>query len=353
MKAKEGKQLWAEPAIGFESGGLWAVPVVSQEMDSTLFDTPAVQTRGAEVTETDFYDAFTLYGYTYEGEATEAWSSASSTASAFIEGTTVEKEGNDWTTKDSYFWPAEKYAVKFFAYAPQQLGTGNRVTVEDNTPKLTYIVPADAVDQHDIVVANPAAVQGGKNDAQELTFEHIMTAVKIQTVGSDMRSKVSKVSLKNVHSGGTYNMASSTWTDVEDSEVKTFSQTVQEDAGGTGADSFYPLIDGEQTFMMMPQALDKDAELEIVMDGKTLTAPIGGTGKEWKQGYTVVYKISYTPEVIEYILEMPTKKMTFNHQGTYADMESIFFEIPTWRVYFLKLPVINRQLGEKKLSKSL
>lgn len=309
----------AEPAIAFKEGELWAVPVVEPQMDSTLFDAPIPQTRGAIVTEEHFYDAFTLYGYVYEGDASEEWTDVCASATTYIDNATVEKKsgsGTLWTTTPACFWPAEQYAVKFFAYAPQQ-PAGSAVTIGDDcTPRLSHAVPAEAARQQDIVVANPAAMQSGKREAQELKFEHILTAVKIKATGHT-KGKITRVALKNVYTGGTFDFGRMEWSGVTESKTGNFEQRVESTGNSGEEDSF--VIDGEQTFMMLPQALDEKAELEIEIDGQTLSAPIGGEGKEWKQGTAVVYNISYTPEVTEYIFELgvstPLQQIEFTYQG--------------------------------------
>ena len=309
----------AEPAIAFKKGGLWAVPVVEQRMDSTLFDVPTQQTRGAIVTQEQFYDAFTLYGYVYEGNVSDSWADVGSSATVYIDNATVQKKGgngNLWTTTPTYFWPAERYAVKFFAYAPQQPAGSNVAIDANHTPQLSHTVPAEASNQQDIVVANPDAVQGGKKEAQELAFKHVLTAVKIKATG-ETKGKITKVALKNIYTGGTFDFGRMEWSGVTDSETGNFAQNVETPGGNSEGDYF--VVDDEQTFMMLPQALSEDAELEIEIDGQTLSAPIGGEGKAWKQGTTVIYNISYTPEVIDYTFDIevstPLSTIEFIYRG--------------------------------------
>ena len=55
--------------------------------------------------------------------------------------------------------------------------------------------------------------------------------------------------------------------------------------------------------MMIPQILPQDAEIEVTFkengQEQTLTASISDK-KEWEKGHTVIYTLSYSPEVIDY-----------------------------------------------------
>ena len=321
-----------EPALEFKGGGLWAVPLVERHNNPALFDAPAVQTRAAAVTKEEFYDAFSLYGYMYIGEAAAQWSEVASSAACFIDNATVKKQqGTEfWLPTQDYRWPAERYAVKFFAYAPQNLGTAGSVTLEDNTPKLTYKAPSDAAEQQDIVVASPDAVQSGQRNAVELTFRHILTAVRIKATGNT-KGKISQVSLKNIRSAGTFDFGSMKWSGVESSEKTNYIEQLETAAGENGGEEDYFLIDDERTFMLLPQQLDDDAELEITIDGETLSAKIGGEGKQWTPGTTITYHISHSPEVVNYVFEVPTEEIAFTYKGNSVSGAQSAFSIRSYQ----------------------
>lgn len=314
-----------EPALEFKGGGLWAVPLVERHNNPALFDAPAVQTRAAAVTKEEFYDAFSLYGYMYVGDIGDPWNEVESSAGCFISKATVKKQqGSDfWLPTQDYRWPAERYAVKFFAYAPQNLGTAGSVMPRGNTPELTYRVPLDAAEQQDIVVASPDVVQSGQRNAVELTFQHILTAVKIKATGNT-KGKISQVSLKNIRSAGTFDFGSMKWSGVESSEKTNYIQQLETAAGENGGEEDYFLIDDERTFMLLPQQLGDDAELEITIDGETLSAVIGGEGKQWTPGTTITYHISHTPEVVDYVFEVPTEEIAFTYKGEVSGEQNVF-----------------------------
>lgn len=315
----------AEPALEFQGGGLWAVPLVERYDNPALFDVPAVQTRAAAVTKEKFYDAFSLYGYMYVGDITDPWNDVKGSAGCFISNATVKRQqGTEfWIPTQAYRWPAERYAVKFFAYAPQALGVGNSVTVEENTPILSYKVPSDAADQQDVVVASPNAVQSGQSGAVMLTFQHILTAVKIKATG-DTKGRISQVALRNIRSAGTFDFGKMKWSGVDNSEQMSYAQQLQPSAGESDGQEDYFLIDDERTFMMLPQQLGEDAVLEITIDGETLSAAIGGADKQWTPGTTITYHISHTPEVVEYVFEVPTEEIAFTYKGQAVGEQNAF-----------------------------
>ena len=269
----------------------------------------AVLTRATPVTDTNMYNTFGVSAYSYTG----SWDEESKTPNYF-HNATVSKSGDDgYLLSSTYYWPGASYNMKFFAYAPKdnsQYVLSNRT--QAGSPTISVTVPSSVDDQKDLLVAKTDELAGNTNTAVALTFNHALTAIKF-VCGDDMQGgTVKSVSLKNVYSKGTYNMGTQSWS-VQGTPT-TFSQVLNKSTTGTAND---PLTTDAQTFMMVPQTLPDEAQLEVVFTDNsntdhTLTADIKGTS--WPMGKTVTYKISNTSINWTYTLNV-TAPADFTYTG--------------------------------------
>jgi hypothetical protein len=261
------------------------------------------QTRATPVEEDTFYESFGVLASAYTG----SWSEISCLPDYMYNVEVTKSSG--WTT--NYFWPGAGKSLRFFAYAPYN-GAGIALSpkTQAGSPTLTYTVPAAVKDQKDLLTARTDALPGNTNSSASLTFSHVLTAVKF-SCGDDMKlGTVKSITLKNVNSKGTYNFDTGTWSG--HGTPASFTQTVGKAASGTPDET---ITDGEATFMMMPQTLPKDAQIEVVFnDGTdhTLTAAIGS--KTWAQGTTVTYRISTSSINWDYTLEV-TPPADYTYEG--------------------------------------
>ena len=179
-------------------------------------------------------------------------------------------------------------------------------------PRISVTVPEEVSQQEDLLVARSSELGGNSNTAVALTFNHALTAVRF-VCGNDMRGgTVKSVSLKNVYSKGTYNMGTQSWSNV--GSPATFSQTLDKVTTGTADEA---LTSEAQTFMMLPQQLPEDAQIEVLFTDDThtdhtLTADIKGS--EWPMGKTVTYKISSSSLNWTYTLDV-TALADFTYAG--------------------------------------
>lgn len=280
-------------AFKFDGSDLWLIATSEEGMDSTLFTKPGkAQTRAAEVTNTDFYDSFGVYAYVYEGDD---WASGQNVKPYFTAEKVTKSNDNLWTTSPTKFWPGGQYRMQFFACAPHDIT--QKVTVNDNTPELAYTVPDGVKDQKDLIVAT-ANVQGNHNSSVALKFQHILTAVKVKAA-EGVSGTITKVALKGIKYEGTHVLGTSNW-NVNETTTKGFELSCQVTLDPTIEGGTF-IVDNDNTFMMIPQVLAENAELEITFsDGTVLTGSLSGK-TDWEIGHTVIYKISKTGT--EYILE--------------------------------------------------
>lgn len=288
----------------FGDSDLW---IISSEEDSICNACLGGQpnTRAAEVGGDNFYQSFGVYGYVFESSGT--WEDNQTSAQLYMNGKVTQ--GTDvWTTASTHFWPGSRYSMKFFAYAPYDIPTTATVSTPGNQPSITYEVPKNATEQVDLLLADevetvPATdgsgaeyaetVAGNYDKPAKLHFYHALTAIKVKAVGDGLKGTIKKVELKGVKGTGTHLFGSDSWTLTGD-DVN-FSQTLDKSVGADTEGTM--IIDGETTFMMIPQTLGENAALQITFsDGTVLTGSL--SGKEWLMGKTVVYRVSRT-EIVE------------------------------------------------------
>lgn len=284
----------------FDGSDLWLIATSEASMDSTLFTKPRkTQTRAAAVTPERFYDSFGVYAYVYEGDD---WTSGQNVKPYFTAEKVTQSSGDLWTTSPARFWPGEQYRMHFFAYAPYDI-TENVSVNDDNTPALAYIVPEKVADQKDLIVAT-ADVQGNHNSSVSLRFGHILTAVKVKAA-EGVSGTITKVALTGIKNTGKYTFGGTEWSGVDGSV--SFVQEFDPGKELDGSEGTF-VVDGDNTFMMIPQVLADEAQIEVVYKDaqtsteRTLTASIAG--HEWPFGTTVIYKISTTSIEIIPVLEV-------------------------------------------------
>ena len=268
--------------------------IVTDGIESSDSVKQHAMTRGAAVTQDDFYDKFHVLAY---------WKKDGTSTGQFYMNTDVTDKGNNlWSSDRTYIWPGKAHTLTFYAWAPADAGITSPSSPESTT--LEYTVPTTVTDQKDVVVATTEEIAGNANTTQPLAFRHICTAVKFK-VGDQMQAgTIKKITISGVHNSGAYDMASDSWQ--LGSNTTVFS--IEQDIEMTGNESGSMITDGENTFMMLPQELPAGAKVEIIFHDsqagtdRTFSASIGGM--TWPQGKTVTYTLSITPEYeLEFISE--------------------------------------------------
>lgn len=210
------------------------------------------------------------------------------------------KAGTNWVPSKVYYWPGSNRQLRFLAWAPTD-ASFQSVPNNPNATTLQYTTPAEAKNQRDIVAAATGFISNPSNDATctpvGLQFKHLCTAVIIKTGEQMTAGTIKSVSLKGVKNSGTYDMVSSVWTlsgNTTDFTISPNQATTSTTPNGTDLNA------GESTFMLLPQTLGADSQLEVIFHDnisgrdRTLTASLNGA--EWPMGKTVTYRLSITPE---------------------------------------------------------
>lgn len=213
------------------------------------------------------------------------------------------KQGVVWQPSSSiYYWP-DNGSLRFLAWAPldAELDESPVKPSEDvNKTTIKYTVPADLSKQRDLVAAATgynASPAGGVCAPVALQFKHLCTAVVIKTGATMAPGTIKSVTIKNVRNSGTYDMLSSAWTLTD----ATANYTVSPDMATSSTTAEGTKLNADDaTFMLLPQTLGADSELEVLFHDnisgrdRLLTASLNGA--EWPMGKTVTYRLSITPE---------------------------------------------------------
>ena len=222
----------------------------------------------------------------------------------------------DCTSDIAYYWPGEQYSLQFMALAPYhpQGMTVNQDANEALPTSFTYELPNDAVNQADLLLATTPEYAGDYYLDVPLTFKHLCSAVNVK-VGTIPQGSIEAITFKNISNKGTYTIANDKWS-VNNASKDNFSVDfvgAQNEYPTYGTETGNPQInDASATFMMIPQTLPDDAEIEITfLHGntnrrETLQASLKGT--EWIMSQTNNYLISITPDCkLEFTTEIETQ----------------------------------------------
>lgn len=213
------------------------------------------------------------------------------------------KQGVVWQPSSSiYYWP-DNGSLRFLAWAPldAELDESPVKPSEDvNKTTIKYTVPAELSKQRDLVAAATgynASPAGGVCAPVSLQFKHLCTAVVVKTGATMAPGTIKSVTVTNVRNSGTYDMLRSAWT-LNDA---TTSYTVSPDMATSSTTAEGTKLNADDaTFMLLPQTLGADSELEVLFHDnisgrdRLLTASLNGA--EWPMGKTVTYRLSITPE---------------------------------------------------------
>lgn len=213
------------------------------------------------------------------------------------------KQGVVWQPSSSiYYWP-DNGSLRFLAWAPldAELDESPVKPSEDvNKTTIKYTVPAELSKQRDLVAAATgynASPVGGVCAPVSLQFKHLCTAIVVKTGATMAPGTIKSVTIKNVRNSGTYDMLSSAWTLTD----ATANYTVSPDMATSSTTAEGTKLNADDaTFMLLPQTLGADSELEVLFHDnisgrdRLLTASLNGA--EWPMGKTVTYRLSITPE---------------------------------------------------------
>lgn len=275
---------------------------------------PSVSTRGSSIGDVSELSSFGCFAYTEQS------------GYKFYINNEEYSKGSDgkFTSENIYYWPGvqQNLSLDFYCYAPYNCNglTVPSVASESGTRFLEYAVPKDVSKQQDLMLAEGVngtelkGCPGDYNQVLDLSFKHLLSAVRIETGSSMQAGTIKSITFSNLYGSANIDMDNPTaWSGHSDYKSFTFAPEGGVQVTGTNDQE---IMAGANTMLMLPQAMQPETSLDPTMltvvfnDGtgsqdRELTAELSG---EWQMGRTYTYKLSITPEYeLEFTQDNPTE----------------------------------------------
>ena len=280
---QEGIHIWSKQGTPITRSG---APIEDVEQERV------VQTRGSMKNNLSAYSSFNVSAVKTEDNNESLFFGYQKTASVTSNSTTT------WHVPDGInCWPVAPATLSFYAYAPTDNSMVSSGADAAGVKTVHYKATSTVTDQPDLIVSSAAESRSSnaKPAAVNLPFYHALTAVTFSVDAAMMPGTLKKVELVNVNIEGDCTMTASATPSFSWSNQKTPS-TFSFDFDQPVGSSAVTLTSGDKTLMMVPQELPADAEVKFTFTvngvSQTLSAPIGGKGKTWEAGKSIIYKLS-------------------------------------------------------------
>ena len=285
---QDGIHIWSKQGTPITRSG---APIEDVEQERV------VQTRGSKKNDLSDYTSFNVSAVNTHDNPESLFFGYQKAASVTSNSTTT------WHVSDDGIkcWPVAPATLSFYAYAPTDNSMVSSGADATGVKTVHYKASTSAVtDQPDLIVSSAADSRqsNAKPAAVNLPFYHALTAVTFSVDAAMMPGTLTKVELVNVNTEGDCTMTASatpstpsfSWSN--QTTPSTFSFDFNQSVGSSAV----TLTSGEKTLMMVPQELPADAKVNFTFTvngvSQTLSAPIGGEGKTWEAGKSIIYKLS-------------------------------------------------------------
>ena len=284
---QDGIHIWSKQGTPITRSG---APIEDVEQERV------VQTRGSKKDNLSDYTSFNVSAVNTHDNPESLFFGYQKAVSV-----TTSNSTTTWHVSDGInCWPEAPATLSFYAYAPTDNSMAFVTSGSDATGVKTvhYNAKASKVEyQPDLIVSSAAESRpsNAKPTAVNLPFYHALTAVTFSVDAAMMPGTLTKVELVNVNTEGDCTMTASptssfSWSN--QTTPSTFSFDFNQPVGSSAV----TLTSGEKTLMMVPQELPADAKVNFTFTvngvSQTLSAPIGGNGKTWEAGKSIIYKLS-------------------------------------------------------------
>lgn len=213
----------------------------------------------------------------------------------------------DWTPAREYLWPGEG-ELHINAYSPymESVGTEGITSLPSKDAEgdlgIAYTVPTAVADQPDLMWSTP---RDASSSPCELSFNHALVAIRFSTGLEMAPCTVTEITVSGVKDKGLLNLETGEWSDVGGTASYTVYPKLELVAaqGSSYVEPGTPIVEGDDTFILMPQTLDESAMISLTLEyeGKTVVMDSSLEGQVWEPGKTVVYRISANP-ASEYLI---------------------------------------------------
>lgn len=265
------------------------------------------QTRGSMVPANAFNE-FMAFGYKTSGATTSQMFATYHQKGGAMWEKPVDVNGGD--NANGYYWPGSDYTCSFFGIAMSDNKLTNESFYSNVTTNLNdsgqivsfdYTVPIAAADQPDIMVASATNLPGDGSAGAALNFNHILTAVNIK-VGTTMQNgTIESISFKNIYGKATYDIQTGIWSGLREfNQLHNYSVDLGGGFSTSSSQTNTQINAAGATFMVIPQTLSANAEIEIMFkhagaaDAISIKGSLAGTS--WPQGRIVNYLVNIKPD---------------------------------------------------------
>ena len=282
---QDGIHIWSKQGTPITRSG---APIEDVEQERV------VQTRGKQNNNLSDYTSFNVSAVNTHDNPESLFFGYQKAVSVTSNSTTT------WHVPDGInCWPEAPATLSFYAYAPDNSMVTSGADAK-GVKTVHYKATTPVTDQPDLIVSSAvdSRPSNAKPTAVNLPFYHALTAVTFSVDAAMMPGTLTKVELVNVNIEGDCTMTASatpstpsfSWSN--QTTPSTFSFDFNQPVGSSAV----TLTSGEKTLMMVPQTLPADAKVNFTFTvngvSQTLSAPIGGKGKTWEAGKSIIYKLS-------------------------------------------------------------
>lgn len=189
----------------------------------------------------------------------------------------LQGSGEIWKTSMAYF-PDQTKKKRFYAYYPYQKSIDrpkdmlyfNDGTADEDpyAPTFVYTSPNKASDQKDLMYAISADVEYEEVNEEmvlqpiELTFHHLLSALKITVNNGFDNGTIKKVTISKILKRGEFAFETGEWEHIPTDEFVTIEQEVEVKVTTKNTNEL-PLTSDTQYFMLLPQELNQTSVLTI------------------------------------------------------------------------------------------
>ena len=266
---------------------LFSVPVVTCENDTLQLtayikdtDQSTFHTKGSAITTGSLESEIGVFKTKVYGESGIYLSKdPESEEESSMDDVEVTYSGDHvWNFDESYWWPESGDSLTFCSYAPVELFTGTGALVSEMTTSadgfsFTYAQPAATEDMSDALVQKDLLFALDKQDSESndgdvsVDFKHALTAVRF--INGNLTGVVlDYIGFNNIFSSANATFTKSGFSWSSHGNKRSYRQKFSVQVDTISAGETFDKTDGEQkTFLMIPQTLPDDAEIEINVIG--------------------------------------------------------------------------------------
>lgn len=224
-----------------------------------------------------------------------------------------------WSPVHNYLWPGEG-SLHINAYAPYidtpaTEGITTLPTASDTgNLKIDYTVPEEVKSQEDLMWGTPCDASASPCP---VTFNHALTAIRFAAGSELVPCTIKEIAINGVANSATLNLETGEWSGLTGNASYSVNPdlTLTASDGQTYVAAGTPIIDGDNTFLLLPQECGADASISLTIenDGVPTVLEASLEGQTWTAGTTVTYRLSANPNEETLVLDV-----TGNFASTYT-----------------------------------